>query len=363
MDRFRLPLPSRDEALFRETREAGFAAYPLRKENYLRFRAAVRGERVDYLPVHLDVENVSRCNFRCRMCQAGEWGASGRAPDMSLEDFVRILDAQSGLVEVKIQGMGEPLLQGKVFFGMVREARRRFLWVRSTTNASLLHVNDNYRKVIDCGICELQVSVDGASAESYEEIRRGGRFATVRENCRLLNAYAASTGRRRTRMWSLIQARHLGELEAFPPLARELGFDRLTLSVNLGGWGRGEWEERNRRHALPEGLCPPAARRLVDIGREHGVDVTFWGVAGKYDSSSPSTLCPIPFERVYVTSDLRIVPCAGVGNPAVVDYGCAHDLADLWNGPGLRGLRRTHLEGAIPYFCRACYADSKEDIR
>ena len=48
--------------------------------------------------------------------------------------------------------------------------------MRTTTNASLLHRKDNYHKMIDADVNELQISVDGASKGVYEGIRRGGNF-------------------------------------------------------------------------------------------------------------------------------------------------------------------------------------------
>jgi pyrroloquinoline quinone biosynthesis protein E len=59
---------------------------------------------------------------------------------------------------------------------MVEYARRRHIWVRSTTNASLLDRKDNYRKIIDADICELQATIDGGTKETFEKIRGGSRF-------------------------------------------------------------------------------------------------------------------------------------------------------------------------------------------
>jgi hypothetical protein len=38
---------------------------------------------VDYYPIKLDIENVSRCNFRCTMCAVSDWPQ--RPPPFGLE--------------------------------------------------------------------------------------------------------------------------------------------------------------------------------------------------------------------------------------------------------------------------------------
>ncbi len=355
MDRMgALPRPSPDRDLQEAILEAGFRAFPERRENYRRYRAAARGERVDYLPIRLDVENVSRCNYHCTMCQVSDWPHLKRADDMSLEDYTALIDAQYGLIEIKLQGMGEPLL-GKCYFEMIEYARARHIWVRSTTNASLLHLKDNHKRLIDSDICEVQVSIDGATKETYEKIRRGGRFEQVARNCVLLNRYASDAGRRRTRMWVVVQRDNAGELERFPALAAELGFERLTLSLDLNDWGQERWRTLNDPVDVHRSFDASAARRLIELGARQNVQVTFWFIDNKYDPRDPAKVCPWPFERAYISSDVKIVPCCMIANPDVLQLGDARSLSAEWNNERMMSFRRRHLQGDIPDVCRSCY--------
>ena len=135
--------PQPDQEAVRARLEAGFAAYPERKANWDKYLAATRGEQVDYQPIRMDYEVVSRCNFRCVMCMVRDWPGGKRAEDLPLADFKRSLDELHGLVEIKLQGLGEPLLHPDIC-EMVAEAARRHIWTRLTVNGSLLHVNQNY---------------------------------------------------------------------------------------------------------------------------------------------------------------------------------------------------------------------------
>lgn len=351
-----LPSPQRDPQLYEAVLEKGFKIFPERRENFLKYKSAKLGEVLDYNPVHLDIENVSRCNYRCSMCQVSLWPNGMRAKDLPLASFKALLDSQPCLVEVKIQGLGEPFLQGEDFFKMIKYARsQKSLWVRSSTNASILHLKDNYKRVLDSDICELQVSLDGASEESYQKIRRGGKLEQVKKNCVLLNEYGAQIGHKRTRMWVVLQRDNFHELYDFPHLASELGFERLTFSRDLNNWAQDYWTDTNKSLAVTERLETKDIEKLIQIGKDLGVEVTFWTGAGKYRCGNFKTLCPTIFQRMYVSSDLKLIPCANYADLSVLNFGEADHLNEVWNGLNMREFRKAHARGDIPEFCQACY--------
>ena len=352
------PEPSAGIAAYRAERQMALASDPRKRANYERFQASSRREsKVDYLPVILDIENVSRCNFRCTMCVVSDWHKGQRAADLSLDDFKAIIDEQYGLVEIKLQGIGEPTMQGDDYFAMIRYARARHIWVRTTTNASLLHLRDNYRKLIDSDPNEIQISIDGADAETFEAIRRGSVFGQVTRNCRTLHDYAEQQGVRRTKMWTVVQDRNLHQLEELVPLAAELGFKHQCFSLELNNWGRDDWEERNKGMTATSRLDADRLHNLVGLGQRHGVDVRFWHVLDKYSTDTPQGLCPWPFERAVVTSDRQVVPCCTIGDPNVlkIDDMTGKSFTEIWQGETFEAFRQAHLDRKIPKECLACY--------
>ena len=157
-----LPRPSVNLEEYKRIMNLRFDKNPECRVNYEKYEKMCNegyGITCDCLPVKMDYEVSSHCNFRCNMCLMSEIG-NNRCADMSFSDFKKSLDWQKGLIEVKLQGMGEPLLN-QDFFKMVDYAVENNLWVRTVTNASLLHINDNYKKMIDSGIGEIQISIDG----------------------------------------------------------------------------------------------------------------------------------------------------------------------------------------------------------
>jgi pyrroloquinoline quinone biosynthesis protein E len=331
-----------------------------RRSNYERYLAASRRSAdVDYLPVKLDIENVSRCNFRCTMCVVSDWHKGQRADDMCLTDFKRLLDEQYGLVEIKLQGIGEPLMQREDFFEMIRYAREQSIWVRTTTNASLLHLSDNYRRLIDTGVNEVQISIDGASKEVFERIRRGSVFDRVVANCKLINAYCEERGVVRCKMWTVVQKDNRHELLDRVTLAKDMGFRTMVFALNLSDWAQQDWAERNQTVSVEEEFDPDFGRELVRCGEELGITVRFWVNQEKYSTASPERLCPWPFERAYVASDMRVVPCCHIGNPDVHQIGDPLDggtgFSGVWTSEAYSAFRQSHLEGKIPDVCRSCY--------
>lgn len=352
-----LPEPMPNGDAYRLERELRLAEYPECRANYDRYLASSeRGADVDYLPVKLDIESVSRCNFRCQMCQVSEWPKGQRADDMTLAEFKSLIDEQIGLVEIKLTGMGEPLMAGDQMFDMIAYARARHIWVRSVTNASLLHLKDNYRKIIDSGINELQVSVDGADKEVFETIRGGSKFEKVVENCRLLNAYCKDVGQTRAKMWTVVQKDNVHQLFELVELAEYMGFTSQVFSLDLTNWGQDDWQSRNEAKNLVSHIDLETGWRLVEDGKRRGINVSFWNIAAKYDTAAPEQLCPWPFERAYVSSDSRVVPCCMIANPDVLEIApIKNGFSEVWLGNDYREFRRAHIEGNIPPACQNCY--------
>ena len=76
-------------------------------------------------------------------------------------------------------GLGEPLLHPR-FLDMVRAAKQRGLRAEVTTNALLLD-DAVAAGLLEAGLDQLVVSIDGASAEAFGRVR-GASLARVVEN-------------------------------------------------------------------------------------------------------------------------------------------------------------------------------------
>lgn len=351
MKDIKFPKPSPDLKAYNETIDRGFKMFPRRYQNYLIYKDFARSPKVSHMPIKLDIENVNRCNLKCEMCQVSTFKNQKRSDDLSLGDFKNILDKQYGVFEIKIQGIGEPFLH-EDFIKMVEYASSKSIWVRSTTNATLLHKKENYKKIIDANIGELQISVDGVTKETYEKIRKNGSFQKVVENCKLINDYCGSIGTNKTRMWVLLQQDNFHELNTFPEFAKELGFKRLTISMDVNGWGSKEWTYKNEQRRVNDKIIQNNINELLIKATKFSIDLSFWDIATKYSKENP---CPWPFERSYISSDKKVVPCCMIGNPEIYNFGELGEFEDIWNSQRYIQFREAHLSGKVPSVCKYCY--------
>lgn len=351
-----LSTPAADPYAYRLTLYRGFVRFPERLWNYCVAQHEPKAVTRSFLPTLMDIEPNSRCNFRCVMCQVSEWPNGTRTDDMAVEELQAFVETQPGLTEVKLHGMGEPLLHPH-YIEMVRYLVERDLWVRTNTNGSVLHARDNYRRLIEAGIGEIQTSVDGATKEVFEAIRRQSNFEHVVRNLTLLNEYANRQDRPYTRMWVLVQEYNRHQIFEFVELAKRIGCRRLTFSLTLNDWGQEVWHDKNAKIQSLD-FSEEEQGRLLDIVARDGIEITVWRQATKYSAESPETLCPWVFSRPYISCDERVVPCSMIANPDVFELGDARDFVNVWNGPAYQAFRRLHLEGRIPRHCRLCYKES-----
>ncbi len=138
------------------------------------------------------VEPTNACNLACRTCVRHAWEEpEGFMAWATYEAVVAGLpDPRAGGQDdapatVAFMGLGEPLLHPR-FVDMVRMAKARGSRVEVTTNALLLD-DGTAAGLLDAGLDQLVVSIDGATAESFGRVRAGASLERVLANVRRLH--------------------------------------------------------------------------------------------------------------------------------------------------------------------------------
>lgn len=176
------------------------------------------------LKVILDVSN--KCNLRCRMCHFSFDEIYHRpAQHMRPEMFARVAASVLPFAHTVILSAGNEPLMSPWFVEILEIcARYRPPNLLFLTNAQLLNkrIAD---AIIQCGVTQVQISADGATKETYEDVRRGGKFEHLIENLK----YLTRQKERLRRTLPLLQfnivlmKRNLEELPRFVDLAEEVG--------------------------------------------------------------------------------------------------------------------------------------------
>ena len=131
------------------------------------------------------IEPTVACNLECITCFRNAWEQPiGRMTEETFEHIFAGLKELSPIPAVYFGGIGEPLFHQKTI-EWIRRVKQLGVKVELITNGTILNEKIS-RQLIDAGLDTLWVSLDGASPESYEDVRLGAEFPTVLENLRRL---------------------------------------------------------------------------------------------------------------------------------------------------------------------------------
>jgi len=127
------------------------------------------------------VEPTNRCNLKCITCIRNSWNEP--FGDMEWSAYRALIDGLAAFPEAKtisFAGLGEPLLHAELS-EMIQLAHERGLRTEITSNAILLTPTMAHR-LIDAGLDQFAVSIDGASNDVYENIRPGSSLEQITTN-------------------------------------------------------------------------------------------------------------------------------------------------------------------------------------
>ncbi len=180
--------------------------------------------RTSAYPIEAFLEVAARCNLRCQMCAISYdtryQPQTGGPPYLQPELFARLRPMFPSLVRAYLFGLGEPTLNQHLT-DYVRELAGAGVEVWFNTNATLI---DEMRaeELASAGASRITVSIDGATAATFETIRRA-RFNAVLRGIRALVAAGAKFGRSRVDLSIIAMASNVHELPALVDLCADNG--------------------------------------------------------------------------------------------------------------------------------------------
>lgn len=131
------------------------------------------------------IEPTVACNLDCITCFRHGWDQPmGRMSEETFEHIFRGLQQLDPIPDVYFGGIGEPLFHPKTIEWVAR-VKALGVKVELITNGTILN-EKNARKLVDARLDLLWVSLDGASPESYADVRMGAELPMVLENLKRL---------------------------------------------------------------------------------------------------------------------------------------------------------------------------------
>ena len=285
----------------------------------------LRNERVWGRPFQLTLEPTNVCNLSCPLCPTPTREARLPRGMLRHDDACRILDRFPYTVQLILSNWGEPFLN-KEIFKIIRSAKERDVSVQLESNLTLFD-EQRGRALVESGLDTLVVALDGASQETYERYRVGGRIDDVLRNVRLLRRLQDERGDRRTELrWKFVVNRfNEHEIETARAMAAELGMTFQLVTIWTPPQLRDEW--------LPK-TAPSTNDR---------------------DERGGPPRCHHLWQAVSVNFNGDVFPCCSEFSPEDRLVNALEDeFTPQWNSDELRARRRLN-KGALD--CSRCHRD------
>lgn len=287
---------------------------------------------------------------------------------MDFELYKRLVDELDTMETLHLQGLGEPILHPK-FFDMVAYAAQKGVQVTTNTNLTLL----NAKKAdlfVESGLRTLCVSLDGATRETFEDIRLGADFGTLLQNLRLIT-------QAKKRLHSLTPTlkivvvsmrRNLAELPDVVSLAAKSGAEGVfvqQLSHDFGPESFSSSYKPLNAFIQKESLLGEEPSRVAHFFGQARRRAESLGLTLRLPPQSPKPYpkdtqgfkrCDWPWRGVYISYQGYAMPCCMVASPDRLTLGLldGNNLAEVWHGEAYRWFRESLAFHTPPSVCRSC---------
>ncbi len=323
---------------------------------------------VDKLPRSIYIEPTSRCNEFCQQCPRTLLSREDDR-DLTFEQFRYIVDQFPVLERVVLHGLGEPLLN-KELPQMVRYLKERGTYVLFNSNGIVLTPKKG-QALIDSGLDEYRLSMDGASRQTYARVRGVDAFEKIWRNVRAFIAMQKeqNVGKPAVSLWFTAMRENLHELPELIELAAENGVPEVYLQ-RLVYFEQGLAHSRQAlfRRSTPEEL--DIVRRAEQMCKERGIRFNAAGSATPVESlmrdfgERPWSGCRRPYTLTYITSSGNVLSCcfAPFGHRSAKEYYEERVLGNIfqepieaiWHGPRYEAFRRAFESEHPARHCSQC---------
>lgn len=189
------------------------------------------------------------CNLSCPTCRTSVIAISGPQLETAEEMLAKIKPQLRFLKNLKVTGSGDPFASPHFskFLDSLDAREYPQLKIYVHTNGLLLTPARWLRlEKIHDSIDHLEISVDAATAETYQINRRGGRFETLRKNLEFLREVRREGRIERLKLSFVVQANNWREMSSFVDFGREFEATEVVFA-RLVNWGTFDASEFARR--------------------------------------------------------------------------------------------------------------------
>ena len=313
-------------------------------------RVAKRIPALSVSPRSIQIECTTRCNLKCTMCEISYWTEEGG--DLEVEKLRTMLDHLPRLRRVDLTGIGEALMN-RGFFKALKLLKSRGLYVTLNDNFTMM-TEEAARRVVELGVDQIFLSLDGATKQTYEQIRVGANFEKVVGNARRLVEIKKQLGKKRpeVKINTVVSASNYREIPAIIDLSHDLGigmvqFVNVMIFENTAGLDT----------SAIQGEVQAKFRETLTRARRRGILVKI----ELFDKRAVET-CNFPWKRNFVSYDGYVHPCCyttQTGDRAAQNQRSFGNLVTspferIWNSTNYSSFRNKMKAGTLPQACEHC---------
>ncbi|GHO76043.1 hypothetical protein KSD_38140 [Ktedonobacter sp. SOSP1-85] len=265
------------------------------------------------LPRSIYIEPTSRCNEFCQQCPRTLLSRE-EDRDLPFDEFRKIVDQFPVLDRVVLHGLGEPLLN-KDLPKMVRYLKDRGTYVLFNSNGIAL-TEKKGGELIDAGLDEYRLSMDGSSREIYAHVRGVDAFEKIWRNVRAFVQLqkARNASKPAISLWFTAMRENLHELPHLVELAAEAGIPEVYMQrLVYFEEGLAASKQSLFRRSSQEELA--LVHRSEELCKEQGIRFNAAGSATPMQSilrdfgERPWSGCTRPYNLTYITSSGNVLSC------------------------------------------------------
>lgn len=323
---------------------------------------------VSTLPRSIYIEPTSRCNELCQQCPRTLLSREDDR-DLSFENFCTIVDQFPVLDRVVLHGLGEPLLN-KELPRMIRYLKARGTYVLFNSNGILLNERRG-QALIDAGLDEYRLSMDGATREMYAKVRGVDAFDKIWRNVRafIQQQKAQDASKPAVSLWFTAMRENLPDLPKLVDLAAEAGVKEIYLQrLVYFEEGLAASKQALFRRSSPEELA--IVKQCEQLCRDQGITFKAAGSATPVESlirdfgARPWSGCSRPYNLTYITSSGNVLSCcfAPFGHKSAREYKeervlgnvFEESIESIWHGERYEAFRRAFESDHPARHCSQC---------
>ncbi|MFA5047584.1 MAG: radical SAM protein [Patescibacteria group bacterium] len=281
---------------------------------------------LDSFPRYATVEITNVCNLSCPHCPTGTKLSTRPKSFMSLGNFKKVADELADYVfGMNLGPNGEPFLHPDIF-AMIDYLNTKKVSSFLSSNFNSIS-EENIKKIVSSKLKIINIGIDGATAESYSQYRRGGDFDKVINNLKLL---VAERNKQKSKwpfiIWQfLVMKTNEAEIDSARKLAREIGVDQIAFDMPF--------------IPLPE---------YWFFGRQSEIDSeaqAFFPSQEQYRLPADDSFiknCHLPWKEIHVLVDGTVVPCCRLVEMGI-NFGNILDqpLKEIWNNKFYQQIRES----------------------